>query len=164
MSEFVDVTDFMDSQRISWFQIKVVLACLLIQYFDGFDWLVIAYVGPSLTNEWHISRTSSGAVFGVGVFGVAIGTLVIGPVADIIGRRWLTIGAVAFFGFWSVMTAFATAPGQDHAVAFHYRFGTWSPPYRAALCWSPNTHRAAAAPPWSWLPPAGLLSARPPAV
>lgn len=112
MPASVDVNDFMDNQRISWFQIKVVLACLIIQYFDGFDWLVIAYAGPSLTSEWQIGRENLGAVFGAGVFGVAIGTLAIGPLADVIGRRWLTIGAVAFFGFWSLITAFATAPWQ----------------------------------------------------
>ena len=126
MSESVDVTDFMDSQRISWFQITVVLVCSVIQYFDGFDWLAIAYVGPSLTSEWQISHATLGAVFGAGVFGVALGTLAIGPLADIIGRRWLTIGAVAFFGVWSVITAFATAPWQLMPLRFITGLGTWS--------------------------------------
>jgi AAHS family 4-hydroxybenzoate transporter-like MFS transporter len=86
-----------------------VALCAVMLFFDGFDNQIIAYVAPALTQAWHLGRGAFGPVFTIGVAGVAIGTLVSGPMADRFGRRPLVIGTMIWF---SVLTIATTRVGS----------------------------------------------------
>jgi AAHS family 4-hydroxybenzoate transporter-like MFS transporter len=65
---------------------------------DGFDGMEIAYVAPALRREWNLDATMLSLIFTASSVSAIIGSLVIGPLADRHGRRWMTIGGAAVMG------------------------------------------------------------------
>jgi benzoate transport len=76
---------------MSGFQIAAVTICMIVNMLDGFDVLAIAFTGPQIARDWVLSPTQLGLLFSAGLVGMTVGSLVISPVADWIGRRWLTL-------------------------------------------------------------------------
>jgi len=102
----IDVTNFIDERRFSWFQGRVLALCILLQICDGIDLQAIGYTGARIRAELHPSLGEMGWVFSAGLIGMACGALIFGPVADKIGRRAVMIISVFLFGAFSFAIAF----------------------------------------------------------
>jgi AAHS family 4-hydroxybenzoate transporter-like MFS transporter len=87
----LDVVEFIDRQPVGGFQIRLLLTCAAVLFLDGFDTQAIGYVAPALAKEWGLSKAALGPVFSAGLFGLMIGALLLGPLADRIGRRKIII-------------------------------------------------------------------------
>lgn len=105
--EAVDVPAFIDRQAVGTFQIRVLLVCAAVLFIDGFDTQAIGYVAPALAQEWKLARGSLGPVFSAGLFGLMIGALILGPLADRIGRRRIILASTIVFGVGTLLTMFA---------------------------------------------------------
>src|SRR5471030_3116855 len=103
----VDVGELIDRHKFSWRQILVIALCTLLMMLDGFDGMEIAYVAPSLMREWHLAPTMLSFVFTASSISAIVGSLIIGPLADRQGRRWMTIAGTVLMGVGSLMGAFA---------------------------------------------------------
>lgn len=68
-------------------QIVVVALCIALNALDGFDVLAISFAAPGIATEWGITRATLGVVLSMELFGMAAGSVLIGNVADRIGRR-----------------------------------------------------------------------------
>jgi AAHS family 4-hydroxybenzoate transporter-like MFS transporter len=117
----VDVQAFIDERRFGRFQLRVVALCALCMLLDGFDAQAIGYVAPSIVKAWHVSRGSLSPVFAAGLFGLMLGALGLGPVADRVGRRPVLLGCVLFFGVASLLTA--GAESVRSLIAFRFLTG-----------------------------------------
>ncbi|WP_226468841.1 MFS transporter [Luteimonas panaciterrae] len=101
----IDIAALIDNSKIGAFQIGLFALCGLCLIIDGFDVQAMGYAAPAILQDWKIDKASLGPVFGAGLFGMLIGSLVFSPVADRIGRRPVLIGATVFFGVCMLATA-----------------------------------------------------------
>jgi AAHS family 4-hydroxybenzoate transporter-like MFS transporter len=101
----INVTDVLDNAKLNSFHILIVALCALMIFFDGFDLQAIGFAAPALAEALHISRPALGAVFSAGQFGLILGGLAFGLMADRWGRKPVFILSGVVFGIGSIGTA-----------------------------------------------------------
>jgi hypothetical protein len=105
----IDVSDLIDKNRTTSFQVRVLGLCTLCLLMDGYDLQALAYVAPVVVQDFKIPNAALGPIFGVANVGLLIGTVLFGMLGDRIGRRPVLIGATVFFAVVTLFTARATA-------------------------------------------------------
>jgi MFS transporter, AAHS family, 4-hydroxybenzoate transporter len=117
-ASLVDVAAFIDQQPVGGFQLKLLLTCAAVLFLDGFDTQAIGYVAPALAKEWGLTKGALGPVFSAGLFGLMIGALLFGPLADRIGRKKIIIFSTLAFGLGALVTAFVQDVNTLLAIRF----------------------------------------------
>ncbi|MCF8824847.1 MFS transporter [Xanthomonas campestris] len=82
-------------ERMTPFQWRAVAVCVLLTMLDGFDVMAMAFTAPHVSADWQLSGKLLGALFSAGLVGMAVGSLVLAPWADRIGRRALILVCLA---------------------------------------------------------------------
>src|ERR1700751_5390829 len=61
---------------------------------DGFDVLSISFASPGIARDWGIDKATLGWVLSTELLGMALGSVLLGGVADKIGRRPTILGCL----------------------------------------------------------------------
>ena len=104
----IDVTAFVDEQPVGRLHIRLLVLCAAVLFMDGFDTQAMGYVAPALTRDWQLTRGALGPALSAGLFGLMIGALVLGPVADRIGRKRIIVWSAVAFGLGTLATTLAS--------------------------------------------------------
>ncbi len=107
MRKSIDVQDYLDALPLSRQQRMVLWLCFLVVAVDGFDTAAIGFIAPSIRTEWGLRAAALAPLFGAGLFGLMLGALVFGPLADRLGRKRILTASVGFFGVMSLASAWS---------------------------------------------------------
>ncbi len=103
----VNLTQLIDERPIGRMQIATFLLCASVAFLDGLDSQSIAIAAPFIVRELHLDKSHLGFVFSAGVFGAVLSAMLLGTLADRIGRKKVLMGSVVLFGFGTFATAYA---------------------------------------------------------
>jgi AAHS family 4-hydroxybenzoate transporter-like MFS transporter len=103
----VNLQSFLNEHGFSGYQWMIFGLCFLIVLLDGFDTAAIGYIAPSLIKEWGVGKPELGPVLSAALFGLAVGALSAGPLADKLGRRRLLVASVLIFAVACFASAFS---------------------------------------------------------
>ncbi len=103
----------------------VVALCWLTILFDGYDLTVYGTVVPSLLADpaWNLTPVEAGAIGSWALFGMLVGSLAVGGITDVIGRRRTFLICVIVFSTMMGVAAMATTPALFGAARFLAGFG-----------------------------------------
>ncbi|NLA50653.1 MAG: MFS transporter, partial [Alcaligenaceae bacterium] len=112
MSTVYSIPQVIDQSKLTAFQWRVFILCLLIAIFDGFDTQAVSFTGPALIQAFNLGPGALGPVMAAGTAGMVLGAMFLGLLGDKLGRRPTILLGVALFGAASLATAFATSTDQ----------------------------------------------------
>jgi benzoate transport len=75
---------------------------------DGFDVLSISFAAPGIAKDWGITRAALGLVLSMELFGMGIGALFLGALADRIGRRPTILACLCVMSLGMGLASIAT--------------------------------------------------------
>ena len=102
------LTALIDNAKFNRFHLRTLLLCALIIIFDGYDLVVYGVVLPVLMQEWGLTPVQAGALGSYALFGMMIGAIVFGQLADRIGRRLSIAICIVLFSGFTFINGFAT--------------------------------------------------------
>ncbi len=86
--------------------------------FDAFDTYIVSFAMPAIVVEWRLSPVFNGVLASAGMWGMFIGAMVWGPIADRFGRKAGFAGTVFGFSLLSCATALVTNTTQFIVLRF----------------------------------------------
>jgi AAHS family 4-hydroxybenzoate transporter-like MFS transporter len=101
----IDVSQVIDGGRFGGFQWMVGIWCFVLVTLDGFDNGAVNFAAPVIVKEWGVAMPSFASVFGAGLFGLMIGALCSGPLADRFGRKLVLLTSTLVFSVFALATA-----------------------------------------------------------
>jgi benzoate transport len=98
-----DPRDILASNKMSAVQIAAVAVTVGLNALDGFDVLAISFASPGIAREWGIDRAALGFVLSMELIGMGLGSMLLGGVADKVGRRRTLLGCLVVMTLGMVM-------------------------------------------------------------
>lgn len=108
----MDIRQAIDTTAMSKYQWYIVALATFLNALDGYDVLALAFTANPVTEEFGLSGSQLGLLLSSGLIGMALGSLVLGPLADRLGRRRILILALAINFFGLALSATAGSAAQ----------------------------------------------------
>lgn len=106
----IDVQAIIDPARYSVFHWKLLGWCSLLLIFDGYDLFVYGAVLQVLMQQWHMSALEAGALSSYALFGMMLGAVLFGTLADQVGRKKAIAVCCLLFSVATLVNGFTTNP------------------------------------------------------
>ena len=97
-------------------QIAVVAVCIVLNALDGFDVLAISFAAPGIAREWGVDKATLGVVLSMELIGMAAGSVLLGNLADRIGRRPTILACLCVMAIGMVGAAHASGVAMLSAI------------------------------------------------
>jgi MFS transporter, AAHS family, 4-hydroxybenzoate transporter len=115
------VSDIIDQRPLSRLQTTTILLCGLVLVLDGFDTQCIGFLAPSMAESLHLSIRTFGPVFSAALIGLMLSSMIAGPLADRVGRKWPIVFATLTFATFAIATGRAAT--FEQLVVFRFLTG-----------------------------------------
>ena len=109
-----------ESSRVAKSAGIVVALCFAVAIPEGYDLQAIGVAAPRLIPALHLAKDETGWAFSASLFGLIVGAMIGGWLADRVGRKPVLVGSVAAFGVFTL----ATMLSSDFTSLFLWRFTT----------------------------------------
>ncbi|MGD7003793.1 MFS transporter [Corynebacterium halotolerans] len=106
----MDIRKAIDTTPMGGFQWYIIGLATFLNALDGYDVLAMAFTANSVTEEFGLSGSQLGLLLSSGLIGMALGSLILGPFADRMGRRRILIVALLINLTGLAMSATAGSP------------------------------------------------------
>lgn len=94
MTAATDPRDLLNDSPMTTPQVVVVALTILLNALDGFDVLSISFAADGISETLGLSQSQLGVVLSMELLGMAVGSVLLGGVADKIGRRPTVMGCL----------------------------------------------------------------------
>ena len=111
-SDTIDVRALLDSRPVGRWQKWMILLCFLVVVMDGFDVVIMGFVGPALKEAWGWTNSDLAPVLSAALVGLSVGALGAGPLGDRFGRRRVLCASVLLFGLFTLLVGMADSRWQ----------------------------------------------------
>jgi len=108
----ININDFIETQKFNRFHLMLLLSCIFIIVTDGYDMFMLGAILPSLMEEWGMDAITAGKIGSYALFGMMIGALVFGPIADKFGRKKVIMICTAIFSIFTFTSGFSNDPSS----------------------------------------------------
>lgn len=116
--EKVNINETIDNAKFSLFHWKVLVWCLLIIIFDGYDLVIYGVALPLLMQQWSLTAVQAGLLASAALFGMMFGAMIFGTLSDRLGRKKTIMICVTLFSGFTFLGAFATNPVEFAILRF----------------------------------------------
>ncbi len=107
-----DPRETLENSPMSLWQIIIIAITAGLNGLDGIDVLSISFAASGIAAEWGIDKAGLGVVLSMELFGMAIGSMVLGWVSDVTGRRKTMIGCLLIMAVGMFMVTTVTSVYQ----------------------------------------------------
>ncbi|OCY24143.1 aromatic acid/H+ symport family MFS transporter [Acinetobacter pittii] len=114
----VNINELIDKASFTSFHWKVLIWCLLIIIFDGYDLVIYGVALPLLMQQWSLTAVEAGLLASAALFGMMIGAMIFGTLSDKLGRKKTILICVTLFSGFTFMGAFAKGPTEFAILRF----------------------------------------------
>lgn len=114
----INIRDFIAGARFNRFHAGMLFWSCFIITFDMYDLIVYGSVLPVLMKEWSMDPLQAGAIGSYGIFGMMVGAILFGILADKIGRKRVLTASVVLFSLASALCAIAPGPLEFSLLRF----------------------------------------------
>ena len=114
----ININTVVDKAKFTPFHWSVLIWCLLIIIFDGYDLVIYGVALPLLMQEWGLSNVQAGLLASTALFGMMFGAMSFGTLSDKIGRKKTIMICVAIFSGFTFLGAFAKSPTEFGVLRF----------------------------------------------
>jgi len=108
----MEIRKNLDLQPMSYFQWLVIGICMILNAIDGFDVLVMAFTASAVSAEWSLTGTQLGALLSSGLVGMSLGSFLLAPWGDKLGRRPLVLFCLTISGAGMILAGLSQSPTQ----------------------------------------------------
>ena len=98
-----DPREVIDQSAMTSLQVAIIAIMFGLNALDGFDIMSISFALPGIAAEWGINKAALGIVASMELIGMGLGSLLLGSVADKLGRRRTTLFCLAVMAFGMIM-------------------------------------------------------------
>lgn len=103
-----DPRNILAESPMSTAQVVVIALAMGLYALDGFDVLSISFASPGIAADWGVDRAALGIVLSMELIGMCIGSVVLGGVADRVGRRPVVLNCLIVMAFGMLMASTAS--------------------------------------------------------
>lgn len=114
----INVNHLIDNSKLKPFHYTVFFWCYFIVVVDGYDVMINGVVLPLLMKEWNLTTSQMGLLTSMTMIGMMFGAMVMGIVADIIGRKISIIICVMLFCCFTFLGGFSSSPAELAIIRF----------------------------------------------
>ena len=106
----IDVHKIADASRFNRFHAIILFWGVLILILDGYDLAIVGAALPSIMEQMGVDATKAGFMASSALFGMMVGAIFLGTIADRIGRRLAICISVALFSVFTAAAGLTTDP------------------------------------------------------